>query len=149
MLHAMPTRKNTRTSSAAHTSRDGKRTGRKPHATRASSRKRPASDKQPASRKPAARRKPAHARRKAQRPAATRRRSFLAFSGVLAFVLVFCLALAANPNGSALAIEGITSPDGRVFGKMGHSERNAPGLYANIPDATYQPLVEGGVGYFA
>ena len=37
-----------------------------------------------------------------------------------------------NPNGSALAIEGITSPDGRVFGKMGHSERIANGLYRNV-----------------
>ncbi|PKM74051.1 MAG: phosphoribosylformylglycinamidine synthase [Firmicutes bacterium HGW-Firmicutes-16] len=37
-----------------------------------------------------------------------------------------------NPNGSACAIEGITSPDGRVFGKMGHSERIAQGLYKNV-----------------
>jgi len=37
-----------------------------------------------------------------------------------------------NPNGSTLAIEGITSPDGRVFGKMGHSERIADGLYRNV-----------------
>ena len=37
-----------------------------------------------------------------------------------------------NPNGSALAIEGITSPDGRVFGKMGHSERIGAGLYRNV-----------------
>ena len=37
-----------------------------------------------------------------------------------------------NPNGSMLAIEGITSPDGRVFGKMGHSERIADGLYRNV-----------------
>ncbi len=37
-----------------------------------------------------------------------------------------------NPNGSTLAIEGITSPDGRVFGKMGHSERIANGLYRNV-----------------
>jgi phosphoribosylformylglycinamidine synthase len=38
-----------------------------------------------------------------------------------------------NPNGSVLAIEGITSPDGRVFGKMGHAERIAKGLYKNVP----------------
>ena len=38
-----------------------------------------------------------------------------------------------NPNGSLLAIEGITSPDGRVFGKMGHSERYNAGLYQNVP----------------
>ena len=38
-----------------------------------------------------------------------------------------------NPNGSILAVEGITSPDGRVFGKMGHAERIAKGLYKNVP----------------
>ena len=38
-----------------------------------------------------------------------------------------------NPNGSDFAIEGITSPDGRVFGKMGHSERTGSGLYKNVP----------------
>ena len=53
-----------------------------------------------------------------------------------------------NPNGSMWAIEGITSPDGRVFGKMGHSERSGYGLYKNIPDANYQPIFEGGVKYF-
>ena len=37
-----------------------------------------------------------------------------------------------NPNGSTLAIEGITSPDGRVFGKMGHSERVGKDLYRNV-----------------
>ena len=37
-----------------------------------------------------------------------------------------------NPNGSLMAIEGITSPDGRVFGKMGHTERMRRGLYKNI-----------------
>ncbi|MBQ9041759.1 MAG: phosphoribosylformylglycinamidine synthase subunit PurQ [Eggerthellaceae bacterium] len=54
-----------------------------------------------------------------------------------------------NPNGSVLAIEGITSPDGRVFGKMGHSERSGAGLYQNIPDANYQPIFEAGVKYFS
>ena len=53
-----------------------------------------------------------------------------------------------NPNGSVLAIEGITSPDGRVLGKMGHTERWSAGVYQNIPDLSYQPLIEGGVGYF-
>ena len=56
--------------------------------------------------------------------------------------------LGVNPNGSVLAIEGITSPDGRVFGKMGHSERNGAGLYKNVPGDTFQPIIEGGVGYF-
>ncbi len=41
-----------------------------------------------------------------------------------------------NPNGSVMAIEGITSPDGRVFGKMGHSERIGAGLYRNV-DGNY------------
>ncbi|MBQ9020811.1 MAG: phosphoribosylformylglycinamidine synthase [Eggerthellaceae bacterium] len=55
----------------------------------------------------------------------------------------------ANPNGSIWAIEGITSPDGRILGKMGHTERAGAGLYKNIPDYVYQPLIEGGVAYFA
>ncbi len=54
-----------------------------------------------------------------------------------------------NPNGSYLAVEGITSPDGRVLGKMGHSERVSKGCYQNIPGTTFQPLLEGGVAYFA
>ena len=53
-----------------------------------------------------------------------------------------------NPNGSVLAIEGITSPDGRVFGKMGHSERSGNGLYVNVPGNKYQPIFEAGVEYF-
>ena len=57
--------------------------------------------------------------------------------------------LAFNPNGSAWAIEGITSPDGRVFGKMGHSERSGNGLYKNVPGDLYQPIFGGGVDYFA
>ena len=57
--------------------------------------------------------------------------------------------LEVNPNGSLLAIEGITSPDGRILGKMGHTERNGYGLYKNVPGNMFQPLFEGGVGYFA
>ena len=53
-----------------------------------------------------------------------------------------------NPNGSVLAIEGITSPDGRVLGKMGHTERSGDELYKNVPGNKYQPLFEGGVDYF-
>ncbi len=56
--------------------------------------------------------------------------------------------LSVNPNGSLLAIEGITSPDGRVFGKMGHSERAGDGLYQNVPGNKLQPLFEAGVRYF-
>ena len=54
-----------------------------------------------------------------------------------------------NPNGSVLAIEGITSPDGRVLGKMGHTERYSQGVFKNVPGNAYQPLFEGGVAYFA
>jgi len=53
-----------------------------------------------------------------------------------------------NPNGSALAIEGIFSPDGRVFGKMGHSERRGDHVALNIPGNKYQPLFESGAEYF-
>ena len=56
--------------------------------------------------------------------------------------------LAANPNGSMLAIEGITSPDGRVLGKMGHTERAGANLYKNVPGNLYQPIFEAGVRYF-
>ena len=57
--------------------------------------------------------------------------------------------LRSNPNGSFMAVEGITSPDGRVLGKMGHTERSGAGLYKNVPGNAYQPLFEGGVSYFA
>ena len=53
-----------------------------------------------------------------------------------------------NPNGSYYAVEGITSPDGRVFGKMGHSERSGDSLYKNVTGDKYQPIFEGGVNYF-
>ncbi len=54
-----------------------------------------------------------------------------------------------NPNGSMWAVEGLTSPDGRVFGKMGHSERVGRGLYQNVPGETDQKLFASGVAYFA
>jgi phosphoribosylformylglycinamidine synthase len=54
-----------------------------------------------------------------------------------------------NPNGSVNAIEGITSPDGRVFGKMGHSERIGSNLYKNVPGQKDQKLFEAGIAYFA
>ena len=53
-----------------------------------------------------------------------------------------------NPNGSMEAIEGIFSPDGRVFGKMGHSERRGPFVGVNIPGEKHQPLFESGALYF-
>ena len=56
--------------------------------------------------------------------------------------------LKVNPNGSLMAVEGITSPDGRVFGKMGHCERSGSGLYVNIPDFRTQNIFSAGVEYF-
>jgi len=53
-----------------------------------------------------------------------------------------------NPNGSAFAIEGLTSPDGRVLGKMAHSERCGEFVHINIPGNKRQRLFEAGVGYF-
>ena len=53
-----------------------------------------------------------------------------------------------NPNGSIYAIEGITSPDGRVFGKMGHSERKGFGLYKNVPGEFDMKLFESAIKYF-
>ena len=53
-----------------------------------------------------------------------------------------------NTNGSVCAIEGITSPDGRVLGKMGHSERKGDNLYFNTPFEKDQKLFESGVKYF-
>ena len=53
-----------------------------------------------------------------------------------------------NPNGSVCAIEGITSPDGRVFGKMGHSERIGHGLYRNVPGAYDIQMFRAAVKYF-
>ena len=53
-----------------------------------------------------------------------------------------------NPNGSAYAIEGMTSPDGRVFGKMGHSERTGENLYKNFDGNFDMKIFESGVKYF-
>ncbi len=53
-----------------------------------------------------------------------------------------------NPNDSMYAIEGITSPDGRVFGKMGHSERKGYGLYKNVPGDYEIKMFESAVKYF-
>ena len=53
-----------------------------------------------------------------------------------------------NPNGSLFAIEGITSPDGRVFGKMGHSERIGQNLYRNVPGQYDIQLFQNAVKYF-
>ncbi|MDF1810790.1 MAG: phosphoribosylformylglycinamidine synthase subunit PurQ, partial [Verrucomicrobiales bacterium] len=53
-----------------------------------------------------------------------------------------------NPNGSVFAIEGITSPCGRVLGKMGHTERRGTNVAKNIPGNKHQPLFKAGVSYF-
>lgn len=53
-----------------------------------------------------------------------------------------------NLNGSDYAIEGLISPDGRILGKMGHSERVLNGLYKNIPDMEIFPIIQNGVDYF-
>ena len=53
-----------------------------------------------------------------------------------------------NPNGSMYGIEGITSPEGRVLGKMGHSERVGENVYKNIPGDFDQKIFESGVKYF-
>ena len=56
--------------------------------------------------------------------------------------------ISVNPNGSALAIEGVFSPDGRVFGKMGHSERRGEFVAKNIPGDKLQPIFDSGALYF-
>ncbi|MGN0694064.1 MAG: phosphoribosylformylglycinamidine synthase [Lentihominibacter sp.] len=53
-----------------------------------------------------------------------------------------------NPNGSAMAVEGMTSPDGRVFGKMGHAERTGRGLYLNVPGNYDMKMFRSAVEYF-
>ena len=53
-----------------------------------------------------------------------------------------------NPNGSWGAVEALSSPDGRVLGKMAHTERVTDGTYRNIPGIVPQRLFEGGVSYF-
>ena len=53
-----------------------------------------------------------------------------------------------NPNGSSYAIEGIVSPDGRILGKMGHTERYEPNLFRNIAGNKRQSLFENAVAYF-
>jgi phosphoribosylformylglycinamidine synthase len=54
-----------------------------------------------------------------------------------------------NPNGSMYAVEGLCSPDGRILGKMGHSERYSKGLYINVPGDFEQHIFKSGVEYFS
>ena len=58
------------------------------------------------------------------------------------------MAASVNPNGSAMAVEGLFSPDGRVFGKMGHSERYGRHVALNIYGDKRQPIFESGINYF-
>ncbi|MBR1856565.1 MAG: phosphoribosylformylglycinamidine synthase subunit PurQ [Oribacterium sp.] len=53
-----------------------------------------------------------------------------------------------NPNGSYYAVEGITSPDGRVLGKMGHAERWGHSLYKNVPGNYDMGLFKAAKEYF-
>ena len=53
-----------------------------------------------------------------------------------------------NPNASFEGVEGLTSPDGRILGKMGHSERIGTHLYKNIPGEKDQKIFEAGIAYF-
>lgn len=53
-----------------------------------------------------------------------------------------------NLNSSSLAIEAVTSPDGRILGKMGHSERTGKWLYKNVPGNKEQRLFENAVKYY-
>jgi len=53
-----------------------------------------------------------------------------------------------NPNGSMYAIEGITSPDGRILGKLGHSERKGTYVCINVPGNKDQKIFEAGIQYF-
>jgi phosphoribosylformylglycinamidine (FGAM) synthase-like enzyme/phosphoribosylformylglycinamidine (FGAM) synthase-like amidotransferase family enzyme len=57
--------------------------------------------------------------------------------------------IAHNPNGSLAAIEGITSPCGRVLGKMGHTERSGTQVAKNIPGTKHQPIFSAGIAYFS
>ncbi|GAA5483572.1 phosphoribosylformylglycinamidine synthase [Haloferula sargassicola] len=57
--------------------------------------------------------------------------------------------IATNPNGSVAAIEGITSPCGRVLGKMGHSERRGVNVAKNVPGEKFQPIFAAGVRWFS
>ena len=56
--------------------------------------------------------------------------------------------ISVNPNGSVMAIEAITSPDGRILGKMAHSERISPGVYRNVPGNIDMPIFAAAVDYF-
>ena len=57
--------------------------------------------------------------------------------------------IAHNPNGSLAAIEGITSPCGKILGKMAHSERWSENVAKNLPEVSHQSIFANGVAYFS
>lgn len=67
---------------------------------------------------------------------------FVTLEGELAAAMPY------NPNGSTFAVEGIVSPCGKVYGRMGHPERYEEGLYKNIPNASYMNIFKNAVTYF-
>ncbi len=67
---------------------------------------------------------------------------YIDFEGNIAHGMPF------NPNNSLFGIEGITSKSGKIFGRMGHPERFAEGLFRNIPTANYHNIFKNGVEYF-
>ena len=67
---------------------------------------------------------------------------YIDLEGNIAHVMPF------NPNNSLFGIEGITSPCGKIFGRMGHPERFSEGLFRNIPEANYHNIFKNGVEYF-
>lgn len=67
---------------------------------------------------------------------------YVDFNGEVATEMPF------NPNGSVLGIEGIVSPCGKVYGRMGHPERIEPGIFKNIPDIEEMNIFKNGVNYF-
>ena len=67
---------------------------------------------------------------------------YVDFNGIATYDIDF------NPNGSIDAIEGITSPDGRILGKMGHSERCYRDILKNMPGKKDQKIFEAGVNYY-
>jgi len=58
------------------------------------------------------------------------------------------MSVSVNPNGSMYAVEGLFSPDGRVFGKMSHTERRGDNVAKNIYGNKHQPVFESGIHYF-
>lgn len=67
---------------------------------------------------------------------------YVDLNGNVAFDMPF------NPNSSVDGIEGIMSPSGKIFGRMGHPERYRNGLLKNIPDAVFMDIFKNGVEYF-